>query len=198
MPCCQTLNTLYEAFLLVPHHPVYLIGGLVLISFLVEDVAAAAGVALATAGSLTWSESFLAVWFGIAIGDLLLYAAGYFSRQMPILKRRFVDGVTIDGAKTQKSRLAGTVFVARVVPGLRLVSYVYLGLKQVNFLNFTLLVMIAVLIWTASLYAGSIYLGEFIAMSLPIPKVLAVSLPLLSLAIITLIFSWIKRKWHTA
>ncbi|MBU3626875.1 VTT domain-containing protein [Polynucleobacter sp. JS-Safj-400b-B2] len=194
MPIYDILEKNYEAFTQMPHHPAYLMLGLVLISFLFEDVAVAAGVAFSTAGSLLWSESFLAVWFGIAIGDLLLYAAGYFSRRIPFLKRRFVDGIANDNRLLGKHKLAGTIFLARVTPGLRLISYVYLGLKHVNLWTFTFLVMFAVLVWTASLYLGSIYLGSVIAEALPIPKTLAVALPLLILALITFIYPWIKSR----
>lgn len=176
------------------HHPAYLMLGLLAISFLFEDVAVAAGVAFSTAGSLHWSESFLAVWFGIAFGDLLLYVAGYFSRQIPFLKRRFVDNIRKDDARLNRHQLAGTIFIARVTPGLRLISYVYLGLKQVNFWSFTSLMMLAVLIWTASLYLGSIYLGGAITKVLPIPKEIAVALPLLVLALITFAYPWLKAK----
>ena len=186
----------YEAFIQMPHHPAYLMLGLVLISFLFEDLAVAAGVAISTAGSLLWSESFLAVWFGIALGDLLLYAAGYYSRKIPFLKRRFVDNLSKDSSQLKKHKLAGTIFIARVTPGLRLVSYVYLGLKHVNLWTFSLLVLLAVLVWTGSLYLGSIYLGSAIADVLPIPKSIAVTLPLLILALITFAYPWIKSKWR--
>jgi membrane protein DedA with SNARE-associated domain len=189
------LNQSYEAFIKMPHHPIYLMLGLVVISFLLEDVAVAAGVALSTSGSLLWSESFLAVWIGIAFGDLLLYAAGYFSRQIPFLKKRFVDAITEDEAELNKHKLVGTIFIARVTPGLRLVSYVYLGFRSIHFWSFTGLVLLAVFIWTTSLYLGSIYLGAAIADSLPIPKAIAVALPLLFLALVSFAYPWFKSRW---
>ena len=128
----------------------------------------------------------------------MLYATGYFSRQIPFLKRRFVDNIPKDDERLNKHKLAGTIFIARVTPGLRLVSYIYLGLKHVNFWGFTSLVMLAVLLWTASLYLGSVYLGSAIAEALPIPKTFAVALPLLILALFTFAFPWIKAKWRSA
>ena len=185
----------YESFIQMPHHPVYLMLGLILISFLFEDVAVAAGVSLSTAGSLLWVESFLAVFCGIAIGDLLLYAAGYFSRKIPFFKRRFVDPIKKEMNPQKNHKLAGAVLLARVTPGLRLVSYVYLGLKHSNFLKFLLLVMVAVFVWCATLYLGSIYLGEAIAYALPIPKSIAVAIPLLFMALIAFSYPWFKEKW---
>lgn len=196
MPIYDILEKNYEAFIQMPHHPAYLMLGLILISFLFEDIAVAAGVALTTAGSLSWSESFLAVWFGIVVGDLLLYASGYYSRKIPFLKRRFVDRGLKENNLLGIYQLAGAIFIARVTPGLRLVSYVYMGLKNVNLWTFTWLVMFSVMVWTASLYLGSLYLGSLIAEALPIPMAVAVALPLLVLALITLIYPWFQARWR--
>ncbi|SNX28049.1 membrane protein DedA, SNARE-associated domain [Polynucleobacter meluiroseus] len=192
----QFLENAYSMFLAMPRHPLYLMGGLILLSFVFEDVAVAAGVAFSTAGSLLWSESFIAIWLGIAAGDLLLYATGFFSRKIPFLKRRFVDKPQVQEKVLNKHNLIATIFIARITPGLRLVTYVYVGFRHINFYRFTAIVMLAVLIWTASLYLTSFYLGAWIAQTLPIPKPIAVALPLLLLAIMTLIFPWARSKWQ--
>jgi membrane protein DedA with SNARE-associated domain len=191
----QYCENFYSAFLEMPHHPLYLMGGLVLISFLFEDLALAAGVSLSTAGSLLWSESFLAVWFGIVLGDLLLYAAGFYSSKIAFLKRHFVDKLPSSTKLTTKRNLASVIFIARVTPGLRLVTYVYLGLKQIEFFYFLMLVTLACLIWTASLYMGSLYLGSLIANTLHIPQALGVALPLLFLALVTTLTPWLRSQW---
>lgn len=188
------LDKNFDVWLNMPHHPLYLMFGLVIISFILEDVAVIAGVALSTAGSLSWSQSFLAVFFGIAFGDVLLYLAGFYSRKVPYLKNRFVDKFLSGESTSQQKNLAGTIFISRVIPGLRLVSYVYLGFKKVNIYRFVSWVMVAVLIWTASLFIGSIYLGEVLSKSLPIPKTVAVALPLLTIGIFTFVFSWLKTQ----
>lgn len=187
----QYWDHFYSAFIEMPHHPLYLMGGLVLITFLFEDVALAAGVSLSTMGSLLWSESFLAVWFGIALGDLLLYAAGYFSGKIPFLKKHFVDKLPMSAKLERHRHLAIAIFIARVTPGLRFVTYVYMGLKHLNLTRFSSLVMLATLIWTASLYLVSIYLGSFIADTLHIPQAIAVALPLIIIAVITAVFPWL-------
>ena len=52
-------------------------------TLLLEDVAIAAGAALATQGAIDWSWAFAAVAGGIALGDLGLYAMGAASRSVP-------------------------------------------------------------------------------------------------------------------
>jgi membrane protein DedA with SNARE-associated domain len=63
---------------------------LALTTLLLEDLAIAAGVALASQGVISWELSLLAVGGGIALGDLGLYALGLAARRVPALKRRFV------------------------------------------------------------------------------------------------------------
>jgi len=184
----------YSAFIEMPHHPLYLMGGLVLLTFLFEDVALAAGVSLSTMGSLLWSESFLAVWFGIALGDLLLYGAGYFSGKIPFLKQHFVDKLPTSSKLESHRHLAIAIFIARVTPGLRFITYVYMGLKRINLPRFSSLVMLATLIWTASLFLAGIYLGSFIADTLHIPQAIAVALPLMLLALMTAVLPWLRSQ----
>jgi membrane protein DedA with SNARE-associated domain len=185
----------YGAFIEMPHHPLYLIAGLILITFLFEDIALAAGISLSTMGSLSWIESFLAVWFGIALGDLLLFLAGYFSGEIPFLKKHFVDKLPINSKLESHRHFAIAIFIARVTPGLRLVTYVYMGLKQLHFFRFLLLVMFATFVWTVSLYLVSLYLGSFIADTLHISQAIAVALPLMLLAVMTALLPWLRSHW---
>ena len=92
---------------------------LALTTLLVEDLAIAAGVALATQGAISWGLSLGAVGGGIAIGDLGLYGLGVAATRVPWLQRRYV-GAKSEWARGQiVRRLSSAVLVARVVPGLR-------------------------------------------------------------------------------
>ncbi|MEO5669781.1 MAG: hypothetical protein ABIR26_03725, partial [Ramlibacter sp.] len=68
---------------------------LALTTLLVEDLAIAAGVALATQGAISWGLSLCAVGGGIAIGDLGLYGLGLAATRVPWLQRRYL------GAKSE-------------------------------------------------------------------------------------------------
>ena len=93
---------------------------LALTTLLLEDLAIAAGVALATQGAISWGLSLGAVGGGIAMGDLGLYGLGLAATHVPWLRRRYV-GEKSDWARGQiVRRLSSAVLVARVVPGLRL------------------------------------------------------------------------------
>lgn len=155
---------------------------LALTTLLLEDLAIAAGAALAAQGLIGWPLSLLAVGGGIALGDLGLYALGLGATRVPWLKRRYV------GAKSERARghierrLASAVLLARVIPGLRLATYTACGFVRVPFAPFAAWVLLAVLLWTLGLYAVSVAVGQQLSARLGIPPALAVALPILVLA----------------
>jgi len=155
---------------------------LALTTLLLEDLAIAAGVALATQGLIGWPLSLLAVGGGIALGDLGLYALGLGATRVPWLRRRYV-GAKSDWARGQiERRLASAVLLARVIPGLRLATYTTCGFVRVPFAPFAAWVLAAVLLWTLGLYAVSVAVGQQLSQQLGIPSALAVALPILVLA----------------
>jgi membrane protein DedA with SNARE-associated domain len=155
---------------------------LALTTLLVEDLAIAAGVALATQGAISWELSFVAVAGGIAIGDLGLYALGLAARRVTWLRRRYVGERSTWAREQLVQRLPSAVLIARVVPGLRLLTYTSCGFVRVPLQPFALWVTVAVLLWTAGLYGLSVAVGHALAEHLGLPPALAVALPILVLA----------------
>lgn len=156
---------------------------LALTTLLVEDVAIAAGVALAAQGAISWPLSFAAVAGGIAAGDLGLYALGLAATRVPGLRR--YDLVDRFGSTREAlvRRLPGAVLLARVVPGLRLVTYTACGALRVPFAPFCAWVAIAVGAWTAGLYALALAVGRTLTERFGIPAPLAVAAPILLIAV---------------
>ena len=156
---------------------------LALCTFLLEDVAIAAGVALAAQGLISWELSFAAVSGGIAAGDIGLYGLGIAATRWSWVERRFV-GKRSQWARAQLARhLPGAIVLARVIPGLRLVTYTACGLFRVSFLNFFFWVLLAVAVWTASLYGVSVVVGHTLMQVFGLPLAAAVALPMLALAV---------------
>eukprot|EP01036_Dinobryon_divergens_P045700 gene45700-61095_t len=110
---------------------------LALTTLLLEDLAIAAGVALATQGVISWELSLLAVGGGIALGDLGLYALGVGARRVPWLHRRYIGERQLWARDQLVRRLGSAVLVARVIPGLRLVTYTTCGFVGVPLRPFT-------------------------------------------------------------
>jgi membrane protein DedA with SNARE-associated domain len=167
---------------------------LVLTTLLLEDLAIAAGVALATQGAISWALSFGAVGGGIAAGDVGLYAFGLAATRVPALKRRF-DGAPSDRARSHiVRRLPTAVLLARVIPGLRLATYSACGFVRVPLLPFTAWVVVAVTLWTAGLYAVSVALGQVLAHTLGVPPAVAVALPIVALAAVVPLLRKLRQR----
>lgn len=163
--------------------PLVIAAALALTTLLLEDVAIAAGVALAAQGLISWELSFAAVALGIGLGDLGLYAAGLGATRVAWLHRRF-GGARSDWARDRiTAQLGSAVLLARVVPGLRLATYTACGFVRVPLLPFTAWVVLAVTLWTAGLYALSAAIGHALAHALGLPLGVAVALPVALLAL---------------
>ena len=157
---------------------------LVLTTFLLEDVAIAAGAALAVQGSLSWELSFAAVAGGIALGDLGLYALGAAARRMPFLDQR-LTAARAQWVRGQLQRSLGSaVLLARVIPGLRLVTYTACGLFRLPLWQFCAWVLMAVALWTAGLLWFGAVFGAELASAWGIPAPLAVAMPIAAVALV--------------
>lgn len=178
----QPLLTMFEAALAGMAAPWFIATALALTTLLLEDLAIAAGVVVAVQGSLSWGASFAAVAGGIAAGDLGLYALGLAATRLPWLQRRFLPARSAWAREQLVARLPSAVLLARVIPGLRLLTYTACGFLRVPLLPFCAWVALAVTLWTAGLFWISAALGEAIARRWGIPPPLAVALPIIALA----------------
>lgn len=189
----HTATALFEAALAGMAAPAVIALALALSTLLVEDVAIAAGVALATQGAVSWGLSFAAVAGGIALGDLGLYALGLGANRLPWLRRRFIGPRTDLARDRIVRRLGSAVLLARVIPGLRLLTYTACGFMRVSIVQFSLWVTLAVTLWTLGLYALSFSLGQAIAVATGLPPALAVVLPILALALALPLWRWLRK-----
>jgi membrane protein DedA with SNARE-associated domain len=173
----------FDSILYGNHPPAIIALALILTTFLLEDVAIAAGVALAVQGVLGWGESFAAVAFGIALGDVLLYGLGKLAVQWPWLYQHYLRHRHNRLEKFIHERLGFAVILARVIPGMRLLTYVYCGYIKAPFISFAAWVTLSVIVWTAGLYLLSLSIGQVIVNTFGIPLSVAVIIPMLVLAV---------------
>jgi membrane protein DedA with SNARE-associated domain len=172
--------------------PVVIACVLALTTLLLEDLAIAAGVALAAQGAISWGLSLFAVAAGIALGDLGLYGLGLLATRVPGLQRRYVGAKSLWAREQIVGRLGSAVLLARVIPGLRLATYTASGFVRVPFLPFTLWVLLAVTLWTVGLYLLSAAIGQALARALGLPAPVAVALPIVVLALAVPVW----RRWR--
>lgn len=166
---------------------------LALTTLLLEDVAIAAGVAVATQGALSWEWAFVAVAGGIALGDLGLYGLGMAAQRVGWLRRKYIEGREVSAGQMLRRELVGSVLLARVIPGLRLLTYTACGFLRVPFVPFTAWVVLAVSLWTAGLFWFSSALGSVIAERWNVPVALAVALPIVVLALMVPLVRWLRK-----
>ena len=172
---------------------------LVLTSFLLEDVSIAAAAALASHGTLSWETAFFWVFAGIAMGDLGLYALGAGARRVHWLRRKYIDSHRHVGLQNRlDGNLATAVLLARVIPGLRLVTYTLCGFVRVPPFHFGLWVCMAVAAWTAGLFWLGAVGGAALAMALHIPQPVAVALPIVAVAVMVPVAKYITQNRRQA
>ncbi len=167
---------------------------LALTTLLLEDLAIAAGVALATQGAISWGLSLAAVGGGIAIGDIGLYGLGIAATRVPWLRRRYVGDRSVWVREQLVARLPSAVLLARVIPGLRLVTYTACGFVRVPLLPFSAWVLVAVALWTAGLYGLGVFIGAALAQHLGVPPTVAVALPILLLAVAVPLLRIVRQR----
>ena len=161
-------------------------------TLLLEDLAIAAGVSLATQGLIGWPLSLAAVGGGIALGDIGLYGLGLAATRVPWLRQRLAGPRTQWAHEALARRLPSAVLLARVIPGLRLLTYTACGFVRVPLLPFCAWVLLAVALWTAGLYALSVAIGQALAQQLGLSPALAVALPILVLAAAVPLWRWLR------
>jgi membrane protein DedA with SNARE-associated domain len=178
-----TLSAFARAALAGMADPVVIALVLAATTLLVEDVAIAAGAALATQGTISWELAFVAVAGGIALGDIGLYAMGAGARSVPWLRRRYIGERSLALRETLQRRLGSAVLLARVIPGLRLLTYTASGFLRVTLPAFCLWVVLAVTLWTVGLFVIASLIGDALVRWTGLPAPVAVALPIVVLAL---------------
>lgn len=170
------------------------------ITLLVEDVAIAAGAAMATAGLMSWEWAFVGVVGGIAAGDIALYGLGAGAHRLAWLQRRWLSIAARHPQAVQRlqthlnQQLPSAILLARVIPGLRLLTYTACGWLRVSLLRFSLWCCLAVTLWTLGLFYLSATLGDYITRSTGLPPALAAALPVLVFALAVPLIRYLIAK----
>lgn len=131
--------------------------GIVLLSYLLEDLAIVTAAVMASQGSMPFEAALLAIFVGIASGDALLYAAGLWARDWRGLRYRLLTMPLLRQAKRQlQHHPIVNIMLIRFIPGLRSVSFTLCGYFRIPFHQFLVAVLLATAAWTALVF-GIIY-----------------------------------------
>lgn len=117
-----------------------------------EDLTLLTAGALAGQGQISLTLAIAACFFGIFVGDLLLFFAGRFFGRAVLIRaplRWFVSETALNrGSKWLAGNGLTAVFLSRFTPGLRLPMYVAAGTLKTSFLKFALFFAAAAAVWT--------------------------------------------------
>lgn len=149
-----------ELILDVTKHPLVLAGVILLSTYLLEDAAIISAALISIDGFISPELAFLALFIGIFTGDLGLYGLGRLLGKWSWLDKRIPSGKVNRAGEWLKQRVVWTILMVRLVPGLRLPSYVACGFFQYSFIYFTGLVFLASLVWTGVVFMGIYWFGS--------------------------------------
>lgn len=125
-------------------------------TFILEDVALAASVALVSNGKMSFASAFTACFIGICIGDCALYFIGKLISRFKIERKikflqKYASAVPSD--RTKKF-MTYSVVISRFVPGTRIPTYVGAGLINYSFTKFFILTLLSVAPWVLFILLG--------------------------------------------
>lgn len=141
--------------------PFTLFVGLVVLSFILEDLATLTGAAMAASHPELFAVALSAVLTGIVVGDLGLYGIGYYARRHPRVKQWLERRGLHKAQRWLKANLFTLVLVSRLTPGLRLPSYTACGLVGAHFGRFATYAVGLVIIWTIGLFVLTASIADF-------------------------------------
>ena len=171
-------------------------------TFLLEDVALIAGLALVHEQKLSFVAAFAACFFGISLGDMALYSIGYalckwgISLDKPTKSRLLEKTYTALAHLKHSKTLSFSIVISRVIPGTRLPTYLAAGFLGSSFLHFFLLTVVSVFFWVGiAMLAGqsfqAIFRDHWALMTVPF----LLGLNLLKCLLVTLSDPWSRRAF---
>ncbi|MDA9557349.1 DedA family protein [Vibrio sp.] len=135
--------------------------GIILLSYLLEDLAIVTAAGLAVQDSMPLSMALLAIFIGISTGDLGLYYMGKSGRRFNRLREKALSNKYVDKISHQLHHHAFmSLFIMRFIPGMRTVGFTLSGFFNISVWVFLSAVLIATTLWTAFVFWGIYAVGN--------------------------------------
>lgn len=151
-----------QTFLTAESHSLTLLFiGVILLSYLLEDVAIVTAATLALQNLMPPGLALLAIFVGIVSGDLGLYYLGQVAQRVRPLR---YQALTNKHFRTVRRKLHHhtflNLFIIRFVPGLRTVGFTLSGFFSIPLALFLFSVLTATALWTLIVFSTLYYLGS--------------------------------------
>ncbi len=132
---------------------------IILGTYILEDAAIVTAALLSADGVIGAELAFLALFFGIYTGDLGLFGLGSALEKWSFLGRWKNSSRINQAGLWLKRRMIMTVLMVRLIPGLRLPTYLACGYFRFSFLKFSMLTGAASFFWTGFIFFGLYWFG---------------------------------------
>ncbi|ELY1985903.1 VTT domain-containing protein [Vibrio harveyi] len=135
--------------------------GVVLLSYLLEDLAIVTAATLAVEQVMPTPLALLAIFTGIATGDIGLYWLGKLAQKIRFFRYRLLRYQRARRVRrTLHHKAFITLFIVRFIPGLRTVGFTLSGFLDVPKMKFLIAVLSATSLWTALIFGSFFQLGS--------------------------------------
>ncbi|MBW3697432.1 DedA family protein [Vibrio sp. T187] len=134
--------------------------GVILLSYLLEDLAIVSAAGLASQELMPPSLALLAIFVGIATGDLGLYYLGKYCQHFRGIRYRALTNRHFKSIRRKLHQQAFlNLFIIRFIPGLRTVGFTLSGFFSIPLKLFMSAVILATALWTCLVFSTIYYLG---------------------------------------
>ncbi|MFI3255899.1 MAG: VTT domain-containing protein [Psittacicella sp.] len=156
----MSISLFAQNFFNHPHSLWMIMLGLIILSYILEDLALITAAALSAEHIIPPQWSLLAVFLGITSGDVFLYFFGRLSRRIRFLRYKAIRNKKFKAFRKRfrKHAFVG-LFIIRFIPGLRSIGYTMSGFISIPTLIFLGPVIIASAIWTSLVFGAIYYIG---------------------------------------
>lgn len=135
--------------------------GIILLSYLLEDLAIITAASLSAQDVITPTMGLLAAFIGIASGDLGLYFLGRLSTRFRLLRYKTLTNTHLRYIRKKlQSNPMLNLFIIRFIPGLRTVGFTLSGVFHIRISTFFISVMSATAVWTAIVFPSVFFFGS--------------------------------------
>lgn len=151
-----------QVFLNSGEQPVgWLMLAIIALSYLLEDLAIVTAAGLAVQKVMPPELALLAIFIGIATGDLALYYLGHSGRYFRGVRYKALTNRHFRALHHRLHKNAFmNLFIIRFIPGLRTVGFTLSGFFSVSIPVFLAAVLSATAIWTCLVFSIIYYLGS--------------------------------------
>ncbi len=137
--------------------------GIVLLSYLLEDLAIATAATVSVQGHLSPSLALLSIFIGIASGDVGLYLLGRYARNVRWLRYRALTHTSFNVVREKLTQRAfANLFLIRFIPGLRTIGFTLSGFFSIPLPLFMRAVLLATSLWTLVVFTLIYQLGNVV------------------------------------